>query len=63
MAGIIVKAGSFGLAIIPNEKIAKKEPKELIREIRGICPDLRIYDQFGRKVIVWKKGGNIETTA
>lgn len=63
MAGIIVKAGSFGLAIIPDGKIAKKEPRELIQEIKGICPDLKIYNRFGRKVIVWKKGGNIEVIA
>jgi len=63
MAGIIVKAGSFGLAIFPSGMIAKKEPEKLIREIRGICPDLRIYDRSGRTVIIWRKGGNIETTA
>lgn len=63
MAGIIVKAGSFGLAIIPGGEIAKKEPKKLVREIKGICPDLKIYNRFGGKVIVWRKGENIEVIA
>jgi phosphoserine aminotransferase len=54
MAGIIVKAGSFGLAIFPTEaipKVEKKEPKRSVPAVKRVektAKNHRTYNWVGK---------------